>query len=55
MKKYRVAIVGATGAGKTTITNLLNRFYDIEDGKIKREYELWYLNSNQSRSTKFKP
>ncbi len=32
--RQKVAFVGATGAGKTTITNLINRFYDIADGKI---------------------
>lgn len=43
----KVAFVGATGAGKTTITNLLNRFYDIADGKIRYDG----ININKIRKT----
>ena len=48
----KIAFVGSTGAGKTTITNLLNRFYDIESGKITidgidiKEYNLADLRKN---------
>ncbi len=35
MPGQKIAFVGATGAGKTTITNLINRFYDIADGKVR--------------------
>ena len=48
----KIAFVGSTGAGKTTVTNLLNRFYDIESGKITidgidiKEYDLSDLRKN---------
>ncbi|MCL2164026.1 MAG: ABC transporter ATP-binding protein/permease [Oscillospiraceae bacterium] len=43
----KVALVGATGAGKTTITNLINRFYDIADGKIRYDE----ININKIKKT----
>ncbi len=49
-----IAIVGSTGAGKTTITNLLTRMYDVNEGSVKidgkdiREYDLDYLRSQIS-------
>ena len=43
----KIAFVGSTGAGKTTITNLINRFYDIADGKIRYDN----ININKIRKT----
>ena len=46
----KVALVGSTGAGKTTITNLINRFYDIEDGKIRYDdINITKINKNDLR------
>ena len=47
----KVAFVGATGAGKTTITNLINRFYDIADGKIRYDG----ININKIRKARSAP
>ncbi len=43
----KIAFVGSTGAGKTTITNLINRFYDIQDGKIRYDN----INVNKIKKT----
>ncbi len=51
-KGQKIAFVGSTGAGKTTVTNLINRFYDIEHGSIKidgkdiRDYNKEFLRKN---------
>lgn len=45
----KIAFVGATGAGKTTITNLINRFYDIADGKIRYDG----ININKIKKKRF--
>lgn len=46
----KVALVGSTGAGKTTITNLINRFYDIDQGKIRYDnINITKINKNDLR------
>ena len=47
MPGEKIALVGSTGAGKTTITNLINRFYDVPDGKIRYDG----ININKIRKT----
>lgn len=47
----KIAFVGSTGAGKTTITNLINRFYDIQDGKIR--YDGININKIKRRPSPF--
>lgn len=47
----KIAFVGSTGAGKTTITNLINRFYDIQDGKIRYDG----ININKIKETSPSP
>lgn len=46
----KIAFVGSTGAGKTTITNLINRFYDIQKGKIR--YDEINIERSKRRSEK---
>ena len=47
----KIAFVGSTGAGKTTITNLINRFYDIQDGKIRYDR----ININKIKKEDLRP